>query len=371
MIGGYFVDACVIAAIAAFGWAGGQLGGRASVMRTVCGLVAFVVAVLLCSPAGRVIGAVTSFGPDTCRIIGTLLVGFIVWMAVASLLRSWLVRRDARRYDDEWDLQPADPLDRGSIATIAGALFGLGWAAIFLSLLVMLPADTVVSRAAVSSAGGGLLIRQESGLRWLDRHFSHYTQALPKGKLGAEVGDVGELPMRGAHTSADIPGDADALLLSINAIRRNADTTTLEPNRALATIAQRQADALAEDHRLSPLLPGGATLDAQVRAALGADSGLYRTTAGVLVAWALSPGNANGGFIADSSANAQLRDPKWGAVGIGASSAGWFNGHIYVVVLVAPTAAASADATTDSSAGDGIAADSGNAITDDSPDPRE
>lgn len=78
MIGGLFVDACVAATIALFGWAGGQLGGIASIARTVSAFVAFGVAALVCDPAGSLVASLTGLGDESARIVGTGLAGCAV-----------------------------------------------------------------------------------------------------------------------------------------------------------------------------------------------------------------------------------------------------------------------------------------------------
>ncbi|MBC7461165.1 MAG: hypothetical protein H7287_07370, partial [Thermoleophilia bacterium] len=286
MIGGLLLDACVIGAIALFGWAGGLLGGVASIARTICAFTALVVATLLCVPAGGAVHALTGIGSEMSRIVGAGLCGAIAWLATAALLRWWLARRRARRVDPEWDVPLEDPLERHGFAVAAGALFGLGWVTLFVAMLVMLPGNNFVARAAVGSSSGAVLIRQEGVLKWLDARFPHYTQTLPKGERGAVVGNAGALPMRGAAVARPATADADQLLRSVNAIRRRRSLGTLEPNQATARVAQRQAEALAQDHQLSSRVSGGATLDAQVQAALGGDATLYEERASVLVVWA-------------------------------------------------------------------------------------
>lgn len=327
------VDACVVGAIALFGWAGGLLGGAASIARTICAFLAFAVAVLLCDPAGVFVAALTGLGKETSRIIGASLTGAITWIAMAALVRWWQARRRAARVDPEWEYEADDPLDRTGIARVAGALFGLGWAILFTSMLVMLPGDNIVSRAAVASNSGGLLIRQEGILRWLDARFPHYTQTLPKGAEGAVVGNAGSLPMRGTTVADAVPADADVLLGSVNAKRRAADRDTLEPNRAVAAVAQRHAEALAEDHELSTRA-SGVRLDGQVRAALGSDADSFGARPTVLVVWAHTPGNAISGLTVHAASRASLISPRFVAIGIGAADAGWFNGRIYVLVLI-------------------------------------
>jgi hypothetical protein len=347
LIGGLFVDVCMLAAIALFGWAGGQLGGTASLVRTLSALGALAVAVLVCDPMGSLMAAVTGAGEEVARVLGIGVSGIAGWFAFRAMLRWWLARRQARRFEPDWDVQLPDPLERQSVAIAAGVVFGLSWTALFLGMLVMLPGDTPISRAAVASNTGGLLIRHDGILRWLDGQFPHYTQTLPKGKAGAVVGEVGTLPMRGDDAVHDVPLDADVMVRSINALRADADVQTVAPNRRIATVAQRHARSLAQDHVLSLQVPGdGGPLTPQVIAALGSESPNFDARPGVRVVWAHSPGNAVAGLVADGRTGALLVDPKCSEIGVGVADAGWFNGRIYVVILIASAQSPTADAST-------------------------
>ena len=340
MIGGIFVDLCVVAAICLFGWAGGILGGIASLVRTISAFGALVIAVLLCDPMGAVVGALTPASDEVARVLGIGISGIVGWITFRALLRWWLARREVRRFDPEWEDQPPDPLDGQVVAIAAGAACGFVWAPLFLALLILLPNDTPITRAAVASHTGGALIHQERVLRWLDVRFPHYTQTLPKGKHGAVVGEVASLPMRGGSKPHDVPSDADAMLRSINALRVQADIQTVAPNQRIATVAQRQARALAEDRALSTQVPGGGgPLAPQVIAALGSDAAAFDDRPGIRAVWAHSPGNAIAGLVRDGSTGAMLVDPKWSEIGVGVEDAGWFNGRIYVVILIASTGA--------------------------------
>jgi uncharacterized protein YkwD len=270
------------------------------------------------------------------------------------MLGWWLGRRQARRFEPDWEVQLPDPIDRRSAAIAAGLVFGLAWATLFLAMIVMLPGDTPVTRAAVASNTGGLLIRNDGVLRWLDVRFPHYTQTLPKGKDGAVVGEAGELPMRGEPEVQDVPLDADVMVRSINALRTDADLNTLAPNRTIAAVAQRHARTLAQDHVLSLQVPGdGGPLTPQVLAALGSDAPNFDGEPAVRVAWAHSPGNAVAGLVADGSTGKLLVEPKWSEVGVGVADAGWFNGRIYVVILVASAQLTGEAPPADETAGDG------------------
>ncbi|MBC7460364.1 MAG: hypothetical protein H7287_03280, partial [Thermoleophilia bacterium] len=117
-------------------------------------------------------------------------------------------------------------------------------------------------------------------------------------------------------------------------------------------------EALAQDHQLSSRVSGGATLDAQVQAALGGDATLYEERASVLVVWAHTPGNALAGLMAKTATTDQLVDPRAAGVGIGAADAGWFNGRIYVIVLVKPVQQADAGAAASAAVATGMSSDS-------------
>ncbi|MCW2926455.1 MAG: hypothetical protein JWM86_423, partial [Thermoleophilia bacterium] len=225
------------------------------------------------------------------------------------------------------------------------------WALLFISFLVLLPADNFVSRAAVRSVTGGLLVRQEGALRWLSEGFPHYTQQLPKGKLGVVVGERGDLPMRGSDEPEAKPRDTEQLVRIINRVRAGRDAASLTYNPDIAGVAERQAMALAAERVLSYRSPTGAKLDDRVRAALGENAASFEQEIGIEVVWAHSPANAGRGLDEDARASRLLRDEKWSEVGVGIADAGWFNGRIYVIMLVAAIDA-DAEAGADAAGGD-------------------
>lgn len=332
MIGGLLVDAIVVGAIVAFEWAGPQLGAEHAVRRAIACAVAFLAAALLRDPLGDIITDVLGASVDFGRLAAMLAVGFGVYVAASRVLQ-W---RDAQRverifagYDSE---ESGSPL----LAALDGALLGFCWAVLFIAMLVLLPADNLVSRAAVKSVTGGILIRQESGLQWLSDGFPHYTQTLPKGKLGAVVGEQASLPMHGDDAPEPATRDADDLLRFINTARRAQTIQPLAFNPDMAKVARRHAAALVTDRSLSYRTPTGGTIDDRVRASLGGASGSFDEEVGIEVAWAHSPANAGTAMLEDDRAGRLLRDERWTEIGIGVADAGWFNGRIYVLFLVGP-----------------------------------
>ena len=269
MIGGVLVDLLVVAAVGLFGWAGVQLGGTAAVARLVESSVAFVVAVLARDPAGELIQLALGASDDFCNLLGMLVVGAVAYLAVGSLVRWWLARREVRRDAAGVGELDEDLLDDSRLAAVAGAVLGLGWSLVFASLLVLVPVDNVLARSAVRSATGGVLIAQEGGLRWFADGFPHYTQRLPKGELGAVVGERDELPMRGGVTSRERPRDVDVLMRTINLLRSRTDVAPLAYEVEVGTVASRHASFLVRERRLTRSAPGGGSLDARVRSALG------------------------------------------------------------------------------------------------------
>jgi len=339
VIGGLIVDVMVVAAVLAFVWAGRELGGRVSLARVLASYAAFVTAVLVRDPAGTIIEAALGTSIDFSRLVGTLIAGVAAYLAVNSIVVWWFNKRRAAAEgseDDDALAREPDWIDDSRFAAFGGGLLGLGWVATFVAVLVLLPADRPFASAAINSNTGGLLIRQEEALRWFAEGFPHYTQTLPKGKEGAVVGERDSIPMRGDDEPVDRPEDSDVLLNAVNDLRRSARVRTLAFNPDVAAVARRHALALAADHRLSYETPGGGKIDDRVASARGEASGAFDDDAGIEVVWAHSPANAGVGLIQSRRASKLLSDPKWTEVGIGVADAGWFDGRVYVLLLVGP-----------------------------------
>jgi uncharacterized protein YkwD len=338
VIGGLAVDLLVLAAVLAFAWGAALLGGLAALGRLVESAAAFLVAVLLRDPVGDLVHAIAGGSEDLTNLVGMLLVALGTWVAVNRLYRWWRSRRSAARTGDDGlplDDLP-DRLDSRLVARVAGGLLGLGWALLFVALLVLQPSDNVVSRSAVASRTGGVQIRRAHFLQWLRDGFPHYTQSLPKGTLGAVVGERSDLPMRDPVRTGEARGDADDLLRAINDLRTSARVRELSFNPDVASVARRQAVGLAHDQRLGYGPAGGGSLAPRVVAALGESSGAFDDEVGVETAWAHDPATAMRGLLDSSRARSLLRDARWSEIGIGTVDAGWFNGRIYVLLLVGP-----------------------------------
>lgn len=360
MIGGLLVDLLAVAAVAAFAWAGLQLGAVRSVGRAVASLVAVAAAVLARDRAAGMVQDLLGTSDDFSRLVGMLGVGIVSFGAGTRMFEWWRERRLAARAADEELRGIPDPLEADAVAIVAGGLLGMLWAAVFIAMLVLLPGRTFVSGAAASSFTGGALIAQEGALRWLAEGFPHYTQTLPKGRDGAVVGERGSIPMRGEVEPRAARGDADVLLRAINAVRRRGSVQVLTYNPDLAAVARRHALALAADRSLSYRSPAGSSLDGRARAALGESAGAFEEEIGIEVAWAHGPGNAAHALLEDERAGPLLRASRWSEIGIGVADAGWFNGGVYVLLLVAPFEEGSADARADDG-DDGAAAAAGEA----------
>ncbi len=336
MIGGLLIDAMVIGAVVAFAWAATMLGGMSTLMRLGEALAAFAVAALLREPAGDIVGSMLGASEDFNRLVGMGIVALATYIGANRLFTWWRGNREAARnaeIESHEDIQE-DPLDSDAVARFAGGVLGLGWALLFVALLVLQPASTFVSRAAIASRVGGQLIDQEHALRWLNAGFPHYTQALPKGKLGAVVGEKSSLPMREPVEAKERGRDHDQLLRSINSLRRDQRARVLAFNPDIAAVARRHSVGLAEEQRLSYSASGGGKLDDRVRAALGEAVDEFSEDVGVEVVWAHDPGTAYRGLLASTRAQTELRNPKWSEVGIGVADAGWFNGRIYMLLFV-------------------------------------
>jgi len=365
LLGGLLIDASVIGAIGAFAWAGTQLGAVASLWRAMSCLGAFAVAALTRDPAGDIVGLL-GVSDDLARLIAMIVVGFGAFFAIGSILR-WALNRGAVEPDvelDEYGGLPEEDAWRGSapIAAIAGGALGVCWALLFVSLLVLMPAASPVSSAAIDSHVGEQLISHEGGLRWLGTGFPHYTQTLPKGEQGAVVGEQVNVNMRGPIGNDKRPTDIEIVLDQINDARRARTTAPLEFNANIAGVAQRHALDLAQDRTLSYTSPGGGSLDGRVSASLGESSVDFEEQIGLEVAWAHGPGNAARQMLEDGRARRLLLDSKWYEIGIGVIDAGWFNGRIYVLVLVAAVDPADpggdgAGATPEDAGGDLVLAD--------------
>jgi uncharacterized protein YkwD len=340
MIGGLLVDAIVIGSVIAFEWAGPQLGATDAIRRAVACLVAFIAAVLLRDPIGSIIEHLLGSSVDFARLVAMLLVGLGTYIAASSVVQ-W---RNARRAERIFDGYDSEEFGSPVLAAVDGGLLGLGWAVLFIALLVLMPSDNFVSRAAVRSVTGGLLIRQEGALRWLADGFPHYTQTLPKGKVGAVVGERDSIPMRGGGEPTSRNQDADVLLRRINRARVDASVQSLTFNADVSGVARRQAEALVTERTLSYEAPGGGTLDARVLAALGEAAGEFSDEVGTELVWAHSPANAAKGLLQDADSVQVIGDPRWTEIGIGVADGGWFNGRVYVLLLVGPPEAAADDA---------------------------
>jgi uncharacterized protein YkwD len=364
MISGLFVDIALLAATVAFAWAGLQLGGTASTMRTIGIIVAFLLAILLRDPAGDLIHHITGKGIEIARLTAMLAVASATYGAMEKLL-SWVKYRLEEDQNDWFEARGLeekilDPLSTPTAGAVSGGLLGLGWSLMFVALLVLAPSDSFWSRAATHSNTGSLMISREHALRWIVRGFPHYTQTLPKGKIGAKVGPIDDLPFHGDIDPKDLKQDPDDLLRALNRIRAKDEQQTLVWNPELAGVARRHAETLAVSGQLVDQIPGNGDIKAQARAALGNSSDAFDDKVGIVLVWAHSPANAGAAIDADAKAVNTLQEPNWTEVGIGAVDAGWFNGRIYVIALVA----AKGDD------GDAAAAVGGAPSTDDPPPPQ-
>jgi hypothetical protein len=343
VIGGMLFDLLVVGAVLAFAWGATILGGVSALGRLVEATLAVGLAVLLRDPAGSVVESILGLSIEASRLVGMLLVGGGVWVATHRVYRWWRARREQERSPEGLDLVEPDRLDSRRVARTCGILIGIAWVTLFVAVLVLVPADTVVSRSAITSRTGGILIDSRDLLQWLRDGFPRYTQTLPKGTLGAVVGEQPSLVMHEPVSATDRITDVDPMLRAINDLRRSASVPVLTFNPDVAAVARRHAIALGEEQELSYSSPGGGTLDSRVLSALGETSGAFGEVIGIEVAWAHDPATAVRGLLDSGRATTLLRSPRWSEIGIGVADLGWFNGRTYVLLLVGPESVASGD----------------------------
>lgn len=337
MIAAVLIDLLVIAAIAAFAWAGWQLGAEASIVRLVASLMAFIVAALLRNPLGSVVHVITGASSDFSRLLAMLLVGVGTYLAMTSITQWWFARRSSRREVNTYDELASDPLSGPRAAAAAGGVLGLCWALMFVAMLVLLPSANPLSGGAIRSQVGGVLIRQRTALQWLTNGFPHYTQTLPKGTTGAILVDDRDEPvkmhMRGLALHPD-SGAADELRRDIAGLRTNAPATELVWNRKVAAAAEQHARELFSSDTLATKTSGGQSLATAVLAELGDAGGGYEEEVGVRVVWSHSAENALQALVEDRRSKDLVTDERWTEFGIGVIDGGWFNGEVYVIGLI-------------------------------------
>ena len=333
MIGGVLVDALVVAAIAAFAWAGGLLGASRSIERLVATLVGAVVAVLLRDPLGGRLERTLGVEIDNANLLAMFFTGTGVYLLIRWLLTRY---RGEPEYGTEGEALDAGYDDeyieaKSPTGVVIGGVLGFAWGVFFVALLVLLPADNLVSRSAVRSFTGGQLIRHDTALRWIVDGFPHLAQPLPKGVDGAVLGPVDSLPMRGEIALTPVTTDNAIILDSINRSRRTKGVQELTYNPDLAEIAERTASGLALDRTLELK---GAEVRSRIEASIGATLPQFDPEPGVITAWAHAPQYV-GRAISRSDRAADITEASSAReLGIGAVEVSWFNGTIYVLLFL-------------------------------------
>lgn len=328
MIGGLLIDALALAAMAAFASAGARLGGAAALQRLVCSLAAAVAAALLRDASGSALHAV-HLGTDIARVVGMALVGIAAYVALRRLVAGAPI---------------PDSIDSMSVGAAVGTLLGAAWATLFIALLMLVPSDSAVTRAAIDSHPGRYLVQQATILRWFDRGFPRMTQTLPKGDIGAVVGERDTIPIGDDEDPHPVQDDADTILQAINAKRLADGVPELAFNPDIAAVAERHDMALVRDRHLRRDATGDDSIQPRVIAALGETAASFEPRIGVEVVWAHDAATAAAGLLANTRAERLLTDARWTEVGIGGVEAGWFDGRVYSLVLVASVVTAGADA---------------------------
>lgn len=319
-----FVDLGALAAIGAFAWAGTLLGLRRAALRlaSLGGAALFVLA--LRDGVAGLVERVTPASTTVASAIAVVVVAVASWFALSRLIVHVLEWRGV-------DEEGGDP----RLGAIPGAVLGLGWALLFVAILVLLPRDDVVSRAAVRSVSGGTLIRHDTFLHWLANGFPSLTQPLPKGRTGAVVGPIdGALPIQEHRDPTGLPEDGRDMAAFIARARSEQAHDPLARLDPLSEFAQEHARDLVRERRLGRRTQSGQRLDSDALASLGSAGGAYAERVGIEVVWATSPANAFAALEERRTSRLRLLDPRWSGIGVGAADAGWFDGRIYVIILV-------------------------------------
>lgn len=336
LVGALIFDILVLAVVGGFAWVGSRLGLIRSAVRLAGAAGAVGLALLLREFMATIVGALSPFSHDLSALIGMLLVGAGAYMSLAALVT----------YYAGWVPHEHVLATERAFGAIPGALLGIGWVLGMAILLVLSPSDSFVSRASINSMTGSYLIENGSStLHWITRNFPHYTQTLPKGKLGSVVeAKDGTLTVNPVTKTSQETQDAGQLLANINELRANRKRSQLQWNIDLAIAANANSSKMFTERFFAYASPAGKKLSERQEAALGASIDLYDAF-GRQIVWSHSVENAYAALVDDEAALKKLLDKRWIEIGIGAASGGWFNGRMYTILFVGNTAAVKAGIT--------------------------
>lgn len=350
-MGGSLIDILVIAIVAGFAWVGASLGLVRSSVRLVAAAGAVLLAALLRAPVGSVIDRISPIGDDLSNLLAMLAVGYGAYLAIAALAT----------YYSHW--VPHDDiahLDR-ALGAVPGALVGIGWSALMVALVALLPSDNRATVATIESKSGGVMIEGVPGIpKWLRASFPRYTQTLPKGERGAETrASEEDLPLRLTDEPRDLREEAGTLLSNINQYRKSEGLSTLTWNLEVASAARRHSRAMLEDDFFAYAPPdGGLAFEDRMKSSLGTNVPRYDRFAEQIV-WSHTVANAYAALVHDAEARDLLLDENLSEVGIGVADGGWFNGLMFTIGYLgrateSPAASTNTEAptTSDPSSGD-------------------
>lgn len=323
-MGGIIVDIIVLGVIAGFAMVGAELGLVRSLIRLVAVVGAGVLAVVLIGPIGWLIGVILPGSADFSRLVALVLVGAATYLSIATIV-SW--------YADWVPHERVVRMDR-ALGAIPSIVIGLLWTGLMISLLVMSPSPGIMSKWPIASVPGAFITQHsESSLRWLYRNFPHYTMALPKAPLRGTVEAATDLQFGGTPDPQPAPDDAGALLGYLNDARSRNDAPEFTWNSELADEAQVYSRQMFTDGFLGTRAPQGIRFSDRMRLALGGNAELY-CSSGAVTVWAHSAVSAYAAIMDNQRTRKLVLGKRFIETGIGAQSAGWFNGMMFTVALV-------------------------------------
>jgi uncharacterized protein YkwD len=359
---GILLDIVVLLAIVGFAHMGVHQGAVTSLARLITAALAAVIAIALTRIVGAGLAAVLPGSKDLARIIAMVGVGIAAYAAFAAL---------APYFTNRMKWEPSRWTDRSCGALFGGAL-GAGWTLLMVALVMLMPADNVASRAAISSYSGALMIESMPGaLQWLTKTFPHYTQTLPKGTIGAVTKQQDDIVLHLTRDPRRAAVDQGVLFANINKAREDRDLPQLIWNLEISRAAVRHSRAMLNDSFFGYKTPAGLRFKDRMKAAIGNNILLYDEF-GEQIVWAHDVPTAYAGIIASRRARGLLLDPTLTEIGIGAVDGGWFSGMMFTIGVVSRAGSSiPAEEATDGSTSEDIVVDGTEDTVDDTIDSTE